>query len=394
VSSSVDVAILGGAGHVGIPLALVLADEGFKTLIYDKNVYAVTQLGEGKLPYMEEGGEELLTKALKNKALMFSTEASSLKGCPNVIITVGTPVDEFHNPKISLLTRCLDEIFPHLDESQVLILRSTVPPGATRFCQNYLAQKGKNMSIAFCPERVVQGKGIEEIRSLPQLISGTDERAVATARKIFGKIGPEVIEVSTDEAEFGKLICNTYRYLEFAATNQLYMLVESYGLDYKKLLKAVKHNYPRLQRIPGPGLSAGPCLMKDTMQLSSLGKHRFPMGQLAVSINEGMPDYIIDRIARKFDLKGKKIGILGMAFKGDCDDIRDSLSYKLKKVLEYRGADVFCSDPFVQDEAFISSTELLKKAEIVIVGAPHSAYKTLKVPTNVHVADVWGVLPT
>src|SRR5438876_6662329 len=168
-----EVAVVGGAGHVGIPLSLVLADRGLPTLIYDINQAALKELQAGRLPFIEEGGEELLRKNLRAGSLGFSQDPADLRGIPAIVVTIGTPIDEFHNPDLSLLTRCIDALLPHLSASQTIILRSTVAPGATDFLDGYLRRRGSKIGLAFCPERVVQGKGVAEIQALPQFIAAT-----------------------------------------------------------------------------------------------------------------------------------------------------------------------------------------------------------------------------
>jgi UDP-N-acetyl-D-mannosaminuronic acid dehydrogenase len=388
-----DVCVVGGAGHVGLPLALVLAGNGFNTLILDTNERALDKMAQGELPFIEKGGEALLKATREAGKLSFSSDPKSAGLVPVIVLTIGTPVDEFHNPNVSLLTRCLDGLMPHLDNDQTIILRSTVAPGTTSFIDAYLRRHGKRTRLAFCPERVVQGKGIEEIRALPQLISGTTPEAVADARRLFSKIAPEVVEMNPLEAEFAKLICNAFRYIEFAATNQLYMMVERAGLDYCELLSKMKRGYPRMGNIPGPGFAAGPCLMKDTMQLFAFQKHDFILGQVATTINEGLPNFIVEQLTRQFDLANKPIGILGMAFKADSDDVRESLSYKLGKLLRFHGAVVFYSDEYVKDPTFVDKETLVHECDIIIVGVPHTAYRSLEMPKSKHVVDLWSALP-
>ena len=393
MTESFDVCVVGGAGRVGLPLALLLADSGLKTCIVDINERALGTIATGMMPFREEGGDALLNKVHKTDRLSVSSDSSTIAGSEIIVLTIGTPVDEFHNPNLSLLTRCLDELIPHLSDKQTIILRSTVAPGTTNYIDGYLRSRGKKTGLAFCPERVVQGRGIEEIRALPQLISATSRDALAAAKRIFGKLAPEVVEMTPLEAEFAKLVCNAFRYMQFAATNQLYMMVESAGLDYSELLAKMKRGYPRMETIPGPGFAAGPCLMKDTMQLFAFNKHNFVLGQMAMAINEGLPNFIVEQLSRQCDLQKKRIGILGMAFKADSDDIRDSLSYKLGKLLRFHGADVFYSDEYARDPTFITKEELVDRSEIIIVGAAHSAYRELRVPPNKQLVDLWNIIP-
>jgi len=391
---SCDVCVVGGAGRVGLPLALVLADSGFKTLILDINETALKTIAQGAMPYREEGGQTLLKKVNGTGRLTFSSEANSITRAAVVVLTVGTPIDEFHNPNLSLLIRCLEGLIPHLGDEQTIILRSTIAPGTTNYIDGYLRSRGKKIGLAFCPERVVQGKAIEEIRALPQLVSGTSPEALAVAKTLFSKIAPEVVEMSPLEAEFAKLVCNAFRYMQFAATNQLYMAVESAGLDYCELLSKMKRGYPRMGSIPGPGFAAGPCLMKDTMQLFAFQKHNFVLGQMAMTINEGLPNFIVEQLARRFDLRTKRVGILGMAFKADSDDIRDSLSYKLGKLLRFHGADVSYSDEYAKDPTFVDKETLVRECDVIILGVPHAAYRSLHVPREKEIVDLWSALPS
>ena len=391
---SCDVCVVGGAGRVGLPLALVLADSGFKTLILDINETALKTIAQGAMPFREEGGQTLLKKVNGTGRLTFSSEANSITRAAVVVLTVGTPIDEFHNPNLSLLIRCLEGLIPHLRDEQTIILRSTIAPGTTNYIDGYLRSRGKKIGLAFCPERVVQGKAIEEIRALPQLVSGTSPEALAVATTLFSKIAPEVVEMSPLEAEFAKLVCNAFRYMQFAATNQLYMAVESAGLDYCELLSKMKRGYPRMGSIPGPGFAAGPCLMKDTMQLFAFQKHNFVLGQMAMTINEGLPNFIVEQLARRFDLRTKRVGILGMAFKADSDDIRDSLSYKLGKLLRFHGADVSYSDEYAKDPTFVDKETLVRECDVIILGVPHAAYRSLHVPREKEIVDLWSALPS
>jgi UDP-N-acetyl-D-mannosaminuronic acid dehydrogenase len=393
MKSKYDVAVVGGAGHVGIPLSLVLADRGLRTLIYDVNQAALEMLQAGRLPFLEEGGEALLRKDLKAETLGFTRRPADLQDVPVIILTIGTPIDEFHNPNFHLLTRCLDTLLPHLGAKQTIILRSTVAPGTSEFLKRYFKKKRFEGGLALCPERVVQGKGIEEIHSLPQLVSATTPKALQVARELFAKIAPEVVEMSPLEAEFGKLICNASRYLLYAASNQLYMVCAHAGVDYLQLLEKVKRGYPRMAFIPGPGFVSGPCLMKDTMQLFASGRHCFPLGQTAMMVNEGLPDFLLDHLRGKMDLKGKKVGVLGMAFKAESDDIRDSLSYKMAKVLRFEGAQVLYSDEYVKNPEFITKEELCRQADVIIVGVPHKAYATLTIPASTELIDLWKICP-
>lgn len=388
-----DVCVVGGAGHVGAPLAIVLASRGFRTVAYDKNEHAIAALSRGRMPFVEEGAEPLLRSAIDSRCLEFTTDPASVRGVPNVIVTIGTPIDEFHNPRVDAVIRCIDELMPFLSDGQTLILRSTVSPGVTEYLASYLRSKGRSIGVAFCPERVVQGKAIQEISDLTQIVSGTTLEAEEVAARLFGRIAPKIVRMLPKEAEFAKLVSNAYRYIQFAAANQFYMMAETAGVDYRRVLAGLKQDYPRARDLPGPGFAAGPCLMKDTLQLTGFDQFAFPLGSAAIAVNEGLPNYLVQRLAADRDLSRTRVGILGMAFKADIDDIRDSLSYKLGKILRFRGAQVSYSDEYVTDATFISKEELVRINDVIVVGVPHQAYRELAVPARVKVIDLWGILP-
>lgn len=384
--------MVGGAGHVGAPLAIVLAAKGHPTVAYDADRDAIDCLARGEMPFREDGGRELLTATRATGLLRFSTDPADIRGARVVVITIGTPIDEFHNPKVEVITRCVDHLLPYLAMDQTIVLRSTVTPGVTDYVARYLSQRGMPLGVAFCPERVVQGCAIRELQELTQIVSGTTPEAEETAASLFGSIAPNIVRMRPREAEFAKLITNAYRYIQFAAANQFYMMVEEAGLDYGRVLAGMKQDYPRLRDFPTPGFAAGPCLMKDTMQLTAFDGKRFLLGNMAMSINEGLPSFLVDQIERRRDLARTTVGILGMAFKGDSDDTRDALSYKLGKILRFRGATVLYSDEFAMDPTFIAKEDLIGQSDVVIVGVPHSAYRELAMPERVDLVDLWGVV--
>jgi UDP-N-acetyl-D-mannosaminuronic acid dehydrogenase len=391
-SSRFDVCIVGGAGHVGTPLAVLLAHAGYRVLVHDLNRKAMDTMASGKLPYVEEGAEELLREALAAKRLGFSAEPSSIRDVPYVVLTIGTPVDEFQNPDLRIITRCIDALIPHMSDAQTLILRSTVFPGVTEHVQRYLAQRGKRPLIAFCPERVVQGFAIEEMRTLPQIVSGMTPEAEESASRLFTRIAPKLVPMVVMEAEFAKLFANAYRYIQFAAANQFYMMVEAAGLDYTRLLRGLKEDYPRCRDLPSPGFAGGPCLYKDTVQLAAFAKNQFGIGYAALQINEGLPAFVLSRLQARYDVSEKTVGLLGMAFKAESDDTRSSLSYKLKKLLQIVAKDVLTTDPFVTtDPELLPVEDVVARSDVLILCVPHKAFRQVSFG-NKPVVDVWGFL--
>jgi UDP-N-acetyl-D-mannosaminuronic acid dehydrogenase len=387
-----DVTVVGGAGHVGIPLVLALAEAGLRVNVNDLNRQSLDTLKNGQLPFIEHGAQSVLTKALSANRLVFTDSSDKISAGGPVIITIGTPVDEFLNPVRQVVQDCIDAILPALADGQLLVLRSTVFPGTTNWLASYLQGKGRKLQVAFCPERVVQGNGLKELREMPQIVSGCTPEAERDAAALFERITPEVVVLSPIEAEFAKLFSNAYRYIEFAATNEFYLVAKSAGVDYSRVLAAMKHNYPRAHSIPRPGYAAGPCLVKDTMQLSAFARNQFGLGHAALLINEGLVLHVVDDLKRRFDLSKMTVGLLGMAFKAEIDDTRASLSYKFKKVLNGQVRAVLSTDPFVTtDPELVPLDEVIANSDILILCTPHAAYAQVDLKGK-PVLDVWGHL--
>jgi len=387
-----DLTVVGGAGHVGVPLVLSFAAKGLTVNVNDLNGEALESLKSGRLPFIERDAEALLKKALAENRLFFTRAPHEISSRGPVIVTIGTPVDEFLNPIRRVVQDCVDPLLPHMRDGQLLILRSTLFPGTTDWIDAHIKRQGRDLKIAFCPERIVQGYGIDELRKMPQIVSGLSKEAEAEASAFFGIIAPEIVPLEPMEAEFAKLYCNAFRYIEFAITNQFYLIAKSAGLDYGKILKAMKHNYPRLQGMPRPGYAAGPCLVKDTMQLLAFARNEFALGNAAILVNEGLPLHIIGDLRREFDLSKMTVGLLGMAFKAESDDPRASLSYKFKNALAGLARTVLTTDPLVTtDPGLLPLDEVIARSDLLILCTPHACYKDADLKGK-PVVDVWGLL--
>jgi len=231
---------------------------------------------------------------------------------------------------------------------------------------------------------------MEELYSLPQLVSARTARSSERAAELFSKIAKTIVQVQPEEAELAKLFTNSYRYIKFAAANQLFMMANDFGVDYERIRAAVVHDYPRAADLPGSGFAAGPCLLKDTMQLAAFNQNNFALGLASMQINEGLPLYLVSRMEAKYPLETMTVGILGMAFKGESDDTRSSLSYKLKRVLKVRSAEVLTTDPYVTDDPSLTSLdEVLARADLVVIGAPHDTYAKSEIDQPV--VDIWNI---
>ena len=385
-----DVVVVGGCGHVGLPLGIALGECGMRVALVDTNQAAVDIVNEGRLPFDEDGAEAPLASLRAASRLMATTSPEVIAGAEYVVVVIGTPVDEHLNPNPNAVVTAIAEFAGHLRPGQTIVLRSTIYPGVTALVERYLAGRGLDNPVCFCPERIAQGRSMKELRELPQIISAHTPEGMAGARRLFERLAPQLIELEPEEAELAKLFTNTWRYIRFAAANQLYMMANDFGLDFERIRRALMTNYPRAADMPGPGFAAGPCLFKDTMQLAAFNNNQFTLGHTSMMINEGLPLYVVARAERRFDLATKTVGILGTAFKAESDDIRSSLAYKLKRILTFKARRVLCADPYVAtDPDLVSQEELLASADLVIIGAPHRRYATLDIAAPV--IDVFNV---
>ena len=383
-----DVAIIGGLGHIGLPLGILFANKKKNVLLVDSNLEHQEKVMRGEMPFLEYGAEDILKKALERNLISITSKAETIKNAKYIVVCIGTPVDEYLNPKVNQFLDAISIYREYITEKQIVIIRSSVFPGISNQVNQLL---GPGMNLSFCPERIVQGYAIKEISNLPQIVSGFNEKAIKESAKLFEEIAKNIIYTTVTKAELAKLFSNTWRYVQFAATNQFYMIAHDLGEDYSDIRNLMMENYPRMAGLPSAGFAAGPCLLKDTMQLANLSRNANFMAQAAMNINERMPEYIIDLIKREHNLSNVKVGILGMAFKANIDDTRDSLSFKLKKLLNFEGALVYCSDEFVKDTKFISKEELINICKIIVIGVPHDAYKKINFPNSVILFDIWSM---
>jgi len=390
-SFELDVVVIGGCGHVGLPLALALADRGARVGIYDVSQVAVDAVRAGQMPFAEPGAAEVLRRVKMAGRLKVSTEGAIVESAEHVIVVIGTPVDEHLNPDQGAIPTALDGCADQLRSGQILILRSTVYPRVTALVEKMVAGLGVEVDVAFCPERIAEGKAMTELFELPQIISARTQRAVERASRLFGLLTSKLVVMPPEEAELAKLFTNAWRYVKFAMANQLYMMANDQRLDFERIRQGLTEDYPRAADMPPPGFAAGPCLFKDTMQLAAYNHNNFALGHAAMAINEGMPLYVVHRLEQCFDLATMTVGILGMAFKGGSDDIRSSLAYKLKRILKFKAGAVLCADPYVTcDPDLRPMDEVLAKSDLLVVGAPHLEYQGLA--TDKPVADVWNIL--
>ena len=400
-SSQLTAAVV-GIGRVGLPLVLFLANKGYKVYGIDVDSDKVALISSGKMPFLEEGASALLKKHL-NKSFFVSSDFKNIAAVKTIILTLGTPVDENMNPSLVQIDNALELARPYFTKGQLLILRSTVSPSTTGYVRSYLndlkgIQVGTNFFLAFCPERIAEGRSLKELAEIPQIVGGVDRASSKRAAEFFRTLGIEV-NISDDiSAELAKLFTNMYRYINFAVANEFMILAGNYHRDIYQIVDLVNKNYKR-GGLAVPGLTGGPCLFKDGFFLVG----DVPFADLIVTswkINESVPLFLIKKIRERITLEDKKVVILGLAFKAEIDDIRESLAFKVKKAFERERAKVFLHDPYVpgyQNDL----DETLKGAGLVFLATNHAYYKKMDiertkklVSKNCVICDVWNVFET
>ena len=382
------ICIIGGAGHVGAPLGLALSSKGYNVALIDKNQKNIKKINNGIMPFVEDGCEKLLKKMIHKRKIFATSKLNEVKKCKYIIVCIGTPINNRFKPDLKKFFNFFYSLKKYLNKNHVIIIRSSIYPGVSNRIFNIIKKRCKNLS--YCPERIAQGKSLTELPKLSQIISGKNVKAKIESGKIFKKICKKIIYTKIIEAELIKLFSNAYRYINFSISNQFYLICKNEGLDFFKVRNLMRDNYKRNADIPLAGFTAGPCLLKDTMQLSSFYNHRFPLFHDAMSINESLPRFIINKLNEKYNLKKKTVGVLGLSFKAENDDIRDSLSIKLLKKLKSKKIKTLQSDEYYEDKKNVDKNVLIKKSDIIIIATPHKAYKNIKINKNKVLVDVWG----
>ena len=384
------IGIIGGAGHIGLPMSLLLAKK-HKVTIIDPSPNII-KIKKGISPFFEVGMDKLLKNKLILNNINFKKDIKTNKEkFDAIVITLGTPIDEWNNPVVQDLIDIVDESLKNLEKNGILILRSTVVPGLSKKLYKKLYKK--KINLLYCPERIIQGYALIELTKIPQIIGSNDNKINKhldnNVKKIFF-FTKKFIYTNYEEAELIKLFNNFWRYGTFALSNQMYLIAKNFNLSYQKILKNMKDSYPRASDIPSAGFAAGPCLYKDTQQLFSSFSGNFSLGKATIEINEKLVDYVALDVSKL--AKQKKIVILGAAFKANNDDFRDSLSFRLYKILNRISlGKIILYDPLVDHKKVITNKNLLNvKKDFFVLATPHKIFNELlkKIPAN-NLYNIW-----
>jgi UDP-N-acetyl-D-mannosaminuronic acid dehydrogenase len=367
-----------GLGRVGLPLALSFADRGISVLGVDNNVAQLDAIRGGRMPFNEAGAQELLDRVMSSDRLELSERAADAARTDDIVITIGTPSFSHLESDLRQVRAALDDLLPLLRPGHALILRSTIAPGTTDFVAAYLEKRrglraGEEVFVAHAPERIAAGKFLEEISTLPCIIGGVGEASTERAASAFSVFGAPIVKTTPVQAELAKIWTNILRYTNFALPNLLMMDCERYEANVFEVIELINHDYPR-GGIAMPGLTAGTCLRKDFV--FSEERSNAPGMLLAVSrVNEAVPLFLVEGIKRRLgELDSRKVAVLGLTFKRDTDDERDSLSPKLIRLLERELADVAVCDPHASTPTQPFS-DAVRGAEVVIVATNHSEFE-------------------
>jgi len=404
MSSSRSVSVI-GLGRVGLPLALSFADRGIRVFGVDHDPAVTTSLKAGRMPFTESGTQELLERVLATDRFELGERAADAARADDIVITIGTPSFSHIESDLRQVRAAVDDLLPMLRPGHALILRSTIAPGTTEFVAGYLEKRrglrvGEDLFVAHAPERIAAGRFLEEISTLPCIIGGVDDASTERAASTFSVFGAPIVRTSPVHAELAKIWTNILRYATFALPNLLMMDCERYDANVFEVIDLINRDYPR-GGIAQPGMTAGTCLRKDFA--FSEERSNAPGMLLAVSrVNESVPLFLVEGIKRRIgSLSNRKVAVLGLTFKRNTDDERDSLSHKLIRLLERELADVAVCDPHAP-----SPTQPLEQAvqdaDVVIVATNHSEFEgpavrsqiVSRAASDALLVDPWDALGT
>jgi len=367
-----------GLGRVGLPLALCFADQGLRVLGVDNNRAILDSIRAGRMPFTETGTQKLLERVAASGRLELAERAADGAAADDIVITIGTPSFSHLESDLTEVRAAVDDLLPLLRPGHALILRSTIAPGTTEFVAGYLEKRrglrvGEDVYVAHAPERIAAGRFLEEISTLPCIIGGVGESSTEHVAGTFSVLGAPIVKTSPVQAELAKIWTNILRYATFALPNLLMMDCERYGANVFEVIDLINHDYPR-GGIATPGMTAGACLRKDFV--FSEERSNAPGMLLAVSrVNEAVPLFLVEGVKRRVgELASRKVAVLGLTFKRNTDDERDSLSPKLIRLLERELADVAVCDPHARTPTQ-PFAEAVRDADVVVIATNHSEFE-------------------
>lgn len=399
-----DVCII-GTGRVGLPLGLSFMGAGVRAVGVDTNAELRAEVNGGRMPFAEPGYDELVAR----REFLIGDDPAIVSRSETVVITVGTPLHNHIETDLSQIERVLDQIAPHLRMGQLVCLRSTVAPGTTEFVSKWLERTlslrvGQDIFLAFCPERIAEGKSYTELHSLPQIVGAQDPESRFRAMQLFGRLTEEVLPTDYVTAELVKLFNNILRYVHFALANEFAIVADNFGSNIYEARRLANYKYPR-SFLAAPGFTAGTCLRKDFGMINEWSAYP-DMLLSAWKLNEYMPAFLVDNLMKQTEIHDKTVAVLGFTFKSETDDLRDSLAPKLWRYIHRQlPTDIRVTDHHLPDpipEPSVGSprnwglSDALQGADVVFVATNHHGYRDALVELGrrspeVWIADLWNV---
>ncbi|WP_256999813.1 nucleotide sugar dehydrogenase [Mycobacterium intracellulare] len=389
-----DIGVI-GLGYVGLTLATVLAEAGYKVIGVEKRHEVVDLTNDGVPHFSETGLQDALSRVVRSGALVATERLSPEAFCDTYIITVGTPLSSEGIVRTDMIEAASREVCANMHDGALVILRSTVKVGTTReVVSPILAASGRRFDIAMCPERTLEGEALQELRELPQIVGADDAAVSDRAAAVFRRLTNSIVQVSSPEAaEIIKLVDNTYRDVHFAFANEVARLCDAFDVNAHEVISSGKLGYKRTN-VPLPGLVGGPCLEKDPHILLQSARSRgieLEMSAAGRLVNERQPAetvrFIGEEIARRNLASPLIICVLGMAFKGvpATDDLRGSMSVKVLDELKkaHPDAEIRLFDPvippdrlaetFSDERTFARVGDAVSGASVVVIANNHPA---------------------
>lgn len=375
LNNKYKVAIVGGAGHIGLPLSCFISSHGNDVIIIDTDTDKLKKLSENIIPFKDDGLQEYLKIANKNN-IKFSDNIDEINNYELIIITLGTSSSKGDLNKFQTL---MSQVLENINKNSRIILRSTITNETIEFTLNNKNFKEKNIKLAYCPERIAEGSSLKELKELPQIIGTQDGIEDKYFLLFFKSLGIKTLTTDFKNAVFLKLFTNSYRYSQFTLINEFSNIAEENQLDFEKIIDLATLDYPRLKNIPSKGFVGGPCLIKDTETFRIEYSEDSQFLNSLRKINTTFMTNILNKCNEIFI--DKKLIQLGLTFKPNSDDLRDSISLELYFNLKKMGFDIYPIDENVSQDSvefeLYDFEDVSKLTNNVLISTFHTSFKNL-----------------
>ena len=384
------ISIIGGGGHIGLPLSVLLFNQGYKVNLVDINKQNLQLIKKGKAPFYEKDIEKHLKNTIHNKRFETSHVLETIKDSKFIFICIGTPISKKLRPDLKKFFNLIISVKKIINNNSHLIIRSSIAPGTFRKIFKALNKNNNFTNLSYCPERVLQGQSMIELSKIPQIISSYNLKTLKHVKKLFSKLCKTVLVCKPEEAEMAKILSNAYRYMNFSIANQFFQICDQNDPSFEKIRRLMSFNYSRASGLAASGFVGGPCLMKDTMQLNYLAKNKKNLLKHSYEVNENLPKYIVNKIKKIKNYKSKKVCILGKTFKANNDDLRGSKSLDLIRILKKNKIKHEVYEPNLEKKSKKKISSMIDSSHIIVLATPHKEFKKIKISKNKVLIDTSG----